>query len=213
MRCDVTSMESPIGRIVVATSDAGVIAVEFSEADDPRDCRFARRFPGARFETSDRGRDVVERLARWFAGDLSALDEVRVAAEGTAFERRVWTELRRLAPGEVVSYGALAARIGRPRAARAVGRANATNPVAIVVPCHRVIGGDGSLTGYAGGLERKRFLLSHEAARGTLSARGAATVRRRVVEGRTPHEVDRRVARSLRRASRDGGGVRGRRAG
>ena len=101
-------------------------------------------------------------MNRYFAGDLEAIDNIPVQTAGTAFQRSVWNELRRIPTGAPVSYGKLAQRIARPKAVRAVGLANGANPIGIVVPCHRVIGSDGSLTGYGGGLERKRWLLEHE---------------------------------------------------
>jgi O-6-methylguanine DNA methyltransferase len=162
MRLEVTRGETPLGPIVVALSDAGVVALEFTESDRPGGWRFARRLLDAEFVKTDAGRPVLDKVRRYFAGELSAVDDVRVAAQGAPFERRVWDELRRIPRGTTTSYGALAAALGRPGAARAVGTANAHNPVAIVVPCHRVIGADGSLTGYAGGLELKRRLLEHE---------------------------------------------------
>src|SRR5208283_2077845 len=97
-----------------------------------------------------------------FAGDLRVLDLLPVETGGTAFQRQVWQSLREIPCGTTVSYGQLAERIGRPSAVRAVGLANGANPVAVVVPCHRVIGSNGSLTGYGGGIERKRWLLNHE---------------------------------------------------
>ncbi|MFZ0660634.1 MAG: methylated-DNA--[protein]-cysteine S-methyltransferase [Candidatus Binataceae bacterium] len=103
-------------------------------------------------------------LEDYFSGDIAAIDKLGVETAGTPFQREVWTALRRIPAGQTTSYGELAAAIGRPRAVRAVGLANGSNPVAIVVPCHRVIGADGSLTGYGGGLERKRWLLAHEGA-------------------------------------------------
>jgi methylated-DNA-[protein]-cysteine S-methyltransferase len=101
-------------------------------------------------------------LQAYFAGDLAAVDDVEVQAGGTAFQQAVWQALRRIPVGSTLSYSSLAAVIGRPRAVRAVGLANGANPIGIVVPCHRVIGADGSLTGYGGGLARKRWLLEHE---------------------------------------------------
>ncbi len=103
-------------------------------------------------------------LAAYFAGDLAAIDRLEVETAGTSFQRRVWAALRTIPPGAPISYAQLAERIDQPRAVRAVGLANGANPVGIVVPCHRVIGSDGSLTGYGGGLERKRWLLAHEGA-------------------------------------------------
>jgi len=162
MRYDVTVLDSPLGQIVVATTGDGVHAIEFTTSDRPDGWRFARRLVDAEFERTDRGRDVAGRLSRYFDGDVDALDDVRVAAAGTAFQRRVWAALRRIPAGETTTYGRLAAELGRAGSARAVGAANGANPVAIVVPCHRVVGADGTLTGSAWGLERKRFLLQHE---------------------------------------------------
>jgi methylated-DNA-[protein]-cysteine S-methyltransferase len=105
---------------------------------------------------------LAEAIARYFAGDLAAIDTLPVQTAGTPFQRDVWRALRKIPCGTTISYATLARRIGRPNAVRAVGLANGSNPVGIVVPCHRVIGSDGSLTGYGGGIERKRWLLRHE---------------------------------------------------
>ena len=107
---------------------------------------------------------LTEAIRRYFAGDLTAIDTLPVQTAGTSFQREVWQALRGIPCGTTVSYATLAGRIGRPNAVRAVGLANGSNPVGIVVPCHRVIGSDGSLTGYGGGIERKRWLLRHEKA-------------------------------------------------
>ena len=101
-------------------------------------------------------------LEAYFAGELTAIEAIRTEARGTEFQRLVWAALREIPAGSTVSYGELAARIGRPAAVRAVGAANGANPIPVVVPCHRVIGADASLTGFGGGLERKRWLLAHE---------------------------------------------------
>lgn len=106
--------------------------------------------------------DVATRLRAYLDGDLRAVDAVAVEAGGTAFQRRVWAALRRIPPGTTASYGDIARAVGSPAAVRAVGLANARNPVGIIVPCHRVIRADGSLCGYAGGLPRKAWLLEHE---------------------------------------------------
>jgi methylated-DNA-[protein]-cysteine S-methyltransferase len=98
----------------------------------------------------------------YLGGDMSALDDLAVDTGGTPFQERVWAELRRIPAGATITYGELARRVGQPTASRAVGHANSLNPVAIVVPCHHVIGADATLTGYAGGLDRKRWLLQHE---------------------------------------------------
>jgi|HubBroStandDraft_2_1064218.scaffolds.fasta_scaffold70637_2 methylated-DNA-[protein]-cysteine S-methyltransferase len=110
-------------------------------------------------KTSSPARQAIE---AYFAGELSALGPLRTQTGGTAFQREVWAALRAIPIGATTSYGQLAATIGRPKAVRAVGLANGSNPIALVVPCHRVIGADASLTGYGGGIERKRWLLEHE---------------------------------------------------
>ncbi len=134
-------------------------------ADDPALRRtLARWYPDAPVETHPDPAGVVSALGRYFGGNLAALDGVAVELNGTPFQRRVWSALRAVRPGRTVSYADLARVIGAPGAVRAVGAANGANPVALVVPCHRVIGSDGSLTGYGGGLERKRWLLRHEGA-------------------------------------------------
>lgn len=115
--------------------------------------------------TIERGRNpggLTEAIDHYFAGHLGAIDVLPVKTAGTPFQEQVWRALREIPCGTTISYAALAARIGRPNAVRAVGLANGSNPVGIVVPCHRVIGSDGSLTGYGGGIERKRWLLRHE---------------------------------------------------
>jgi len=109
-------------------------------------------------------RAIVRALDAYFAGDLAAIDAIPVATGGTPFQRAVWAELRTIPVGTTTTYGALANRLGHPTAFRAVGAANGANPVPIVVPCHRVIGANGALTGYGGGEFRKRWLLDHEGA-------------------------------------------------
>jgi methylated-DNA-[protein]-cysteine S-methyltransferase len=102
------------------------------------------------------------RIRAYLAGDLGCINSIPVNTGGTAFQQQVWSALRAIPPGTVLSYGELAVRLGKPAAYRAVGMTNALNPIAIVVPCHRLVGANGALTGYAGGLERKRWLLEHE---------------------------------------------------
>lgn len=106
--------------------------------------------------------DLSDKFRAWFAGDLNILNTLPTATMGTPFQREVWQALRSIPCGQVLSYGQLAAQLGRPKASRAVGAANGANPISIVVPCHRVIGRDGSMTGYAGGVARKEWLLRHE---------------------------------------------------
>jgi methylated-DNA-[protein]-cysteine S-methyltransferase len=125
---------------------------------------------------------VASQLAAYFAGQLRDFD-VPLAPEGTEFQKKVWRELCRIPFGETISYSELARRIGQPTASRAVGLANGRNPIAIIVPCHRVIGADGSLTGYGGGIDRKKWLLGHEAMTGLQAvSRNLFTRGRRTVE-------------------------------
>jgi methylated-DNA-[protein]-cysteine S-methyltransferase len=146
-----TLLPSPLGPVLLTGGDDGLTRV-LLDGPDPA--------PGwvrddARFT------EAARQLGEYFAGARTAFD-LPLRAAGTAFEQRVWDELRRIPYGETTSYGELARRLNHPGAARAVGRANGRNPLAIVVPCHRVIGASGALTGYAGGLERKRELLALE---------------------------------------------------
>ncbi len=156
---------SPLGTLLVVCDDAGRLrALDFHDYE-PRMQRLLHMHYGERgFElTTGRAPAVVaDALAAFFAGALHAIESIEVRTGGTAFQRRVWGALRQIPAGVTHSYGELARAIGKPSAARAVGLANGANPVVIVVPCHRVIGADGSLTGFGGGIERKRWLLEHE---------------------------------------------------
>ena len=163
MRLDLAKLRSPIGTIVLAVRGGALCALEFAERWPHRRACLARRFGEVEFVPADDPARVTTALAAYFAGDLRALEGLAVDPGGTPFQRAVWDALGRIPPGETVSYRTLARAIGRPAAVRAVGAANGANPVGLVVPCHRVIGADGSLTGYAGGLHRKRWLLAHEA--------------------------------------------------
>jgi methylated-DNA-[protein]-cysteine S-methyltransferase len=168
-------VKSPIGEILVACNGDALCALEFADAEKRMRAWLRRRFGDFEaVEAADPG-GVCKRLGAYLLGDLNALDDIVVDDGGTAFQRKVWKGLRRIAAGKIVSYQALAQRLGMPNSVRAVARANALNPISIVVPCHRVIGSDGSLTGYGGGLQRKRWLLEHE---GAVLPSGAAKVSR-----------------------------------
>ena len=164
MTLEIAEFHSPIGTIVLAVRDGTLTALVFAEGWPDRRARLVKRFGDVDLRGAADPAGVSGRLAAYFAGDLGALDAIPVDPGGTPFQRRVWAALRTIPAGETVSYQTLARRIGAPTAVRAVGAANRTNPVGIVVPCHRVIGADGSLTGYAGGIECKRWLLTHERA-------------------------------------------------
>jgi methylated-DNA-[protein]-cysteine S-methyltransferase len=155
---------SPVGEVlVVVDADSAVRALDFHDFEE-RMLRLLRRHYGEVALTPGRAPEAVRKaVVSYFGGDLSAFDRVEVRTGGTAFQRSVWKALRDIPAGETRSYGQLAAAIGAPTVVRAVGLANGANPVGVIVPCHRVIGSSGKLTGYAGGLERKRWLLAHEA--------------------------------------------------
>jgi methylated-DNA-[protein]-cysteine S-methyltransferase len=154
---------TPIGMALVVTDEAGTLrAFNWTDYEDHMSAWIARRYPAAhRREGKGPLRPAFD---AYFAGETEALGPIAWEGAGTPFQRQVWTALCTIPAGQTLSYGGLAERIGRPTAVRAVGLANGSNPVALVVPCHRVIGTDGSLTGYGGGLHRKRWLLQHEGA-------------------------------------------------
>ena len=161
----VDRLETPIGEMLIFVDDEGNLRATFwTEKDRALEPFLARHYTPARveFEYVPGPLGPTIALARYFDGDLRAIDEVPVKTAGTEFQRTIWRALRQIPFGTTISYGELARRIGRPDAVRAVGLANGANPIGVVVPCHRVIGADGSLTGYGGGVDRKRWLLDHE---------------------------------------------------
>ena len=160
----VRTIDSPVGRLTLAAQEDSLVALCFEGLWEKRERALTKMHAGCRFVDAEDPAGVVPLLARYFGGDLGALAGVRVQGFGTAFEQHVWDELRRIPAGSTRSYAQIATAIGSPSAVRAVGAANGANPVGIVVPCHRVIGADGSLTGFAGGLPAKRWLLQHEGA-------------------------------------------------
>jgi methylated-DNA-[protein]-cysteine S-methyltransferase len=156
---------SPIGIMLVVVDEESHLRVLDWEDFEPRMRRMLRLCHGASVRlVPGRAREVRERLGSYFSGDLRAIDAIPVRTGGTPFQRKVWTALREIPSGATLTYGELARKIRRPTAIRAVGHANGANPVSVVVPCHRLIGADGSLTGYGGGLNRKEWLLAHEGA-------------------------------------------------
>ncbi len=160
---------SPIGTVLLMTDDDGRVRVLDFEDYEERMARLLRRHYGqGGWTVREAAAPTPARraLEAYFGGDALAIDTLQTATGGTDFQRQVWAALRAIPAGETVSYGALAARIGRPKAVRAAGLANGANPIGVIVPCHRVIGADGSLTGYGGGLPRKLWLLRHEGALG-----------------------------------------------
>lgn len=152
-----TLIPSPLGDLLAVRNDGGLCGLYLPTGKRPMAVRPEWQRDDAAFD------DVREQLGQYFAGTRTQFD-LPLNAVGSAFQRRVWAALTEIPYGETASYGQTAAAIGTPDAARAVGLANGQNPISIIVPCHRVIGANGSLTGYGGGLDAKRWLLSHEAA-------------------------------------------------
>jgi methylated-DNA-[protein]-cysteine S-methyltransferase len=162
---------TPIGEAVLVWDAAARLrAFDWSDHEPRMRVLLARHYGAVRPTEAAVPAALAAALDAYFAGDLRALDDLACETAGTPFQRKVWAALRDIPAGRTESYGQLAARIGHPTAVRAVGLANGSNPISIVVPCHRVIGADGSLTGYGGGLDRKRWLLAHEGAAVRLAA-------------------------------------------
>ncbi len=157
-----TSIDSPIGELLLLGDGRALYGLYMQDGRKP-----VRIAPSWQPSTAPAA-DVQAQLSEYFAGERVTFD-VPLVMRGAPFERRVWDALREVPYGETVSYGEIARRVGQPSAARAVGLANGRNPIAVIVPCHRVIGADGTLTGYGGGLERKRLLLELESGQSRLS--------------------------------------------
>lgn len=158
-------LPSPLGDLLVVTAADGTVhALDFADCAARLHQLFARHHPGAALAAGAAPAALKAALTAYFAGSTGALADIRVARIGSDFQQRAWAALRATPAGETRSYARQAAAIGQPTAMRAVGLANGANPIGIIVPCHRVIGAGGALTGYAGGVERKAWLLRHEGA-------------------------------------------------
>ncbi len=155
-------VSSPLGEILLVVDGVELVALDYAGYEGRMLKLLTRRYGAFELEPASDPHGYSSRVQAYLAGDMAALESIPVSTGGTPFQQQVWRALREIPAGCVVSYGELAARLGRPSAARAVGMTNSLNPVAIVVPCHRVVGANHSLTGYAGGLERKAWLLQHE---------------------------------------------------
>lgn len=162
-------MNTEIGTLLLVCDDAGTLrALDFTDYEARMRALLQRHYGTVTLTDGDAPVTVRSALSAYFAGHTDVLDGVSVATAGTDFQRSVWAALRRIPAGQTRSYGELATMLGKPGASRAVGLANGSNPIAIVVPCHRVIGANGTLTGYAGGVDRKRWLLAHEGVAGLI---------------------------------------------
>jgi methylated-DNA-[protein]-cysteine S-methyltransferase len=158
-------MHSPIGTLLIVVDGEQLCSLDYEEYEQRTRTLLQRRYGSFTLVPATNLHGISDQLKAYFVGDYSALDTIPISIGGTAFQQQVWLALRAIPVGATLSYGELAAKLGRPKAYRAVGATNALNPIAIVLPCHRVVGSDASLTGYAGGLERKQWLLEHEGAR------------------------------------------------
>ena len=153
----------PLGTVTLITDDAGNLrALDFDDYDERMRRLLRLHYGDVSISMGTAPEAIRAALTAYFDGDFRATDAIPCATAGSAFQRAVWAMLREIPPSTTWSYGELARRLGKPNASRAVGLANGANPIGIVVPCHRVIGANGALTGYGGGLHRKRWLLEHE---------------------------------------------------
>jgi methylated-DNA-[protein]-cysteine S-methyltransferase len=158
-------LPTPIGTALLVSDAEGVLRALDWEEYQPRMKELLRLQYGAVVLQDARApKEIRAALSAYFKGDLAALRTIKWRVAGTPFQRKVWNALPKIRPGTTMSYGALAAKLNSPNAMRAVGHANGSNPISVVVPCHRLIGANGSLVKYGGGLERKRWLLQHEGA-------------------------------------------------
>lgn len=164
MKTPAAEIETPLGKLRIVVVNGKVCAAEWTDCWDRVAPSLERRFGGLEPVRSKETMQPSRALGAYFHGELDAVDALAVDTGGTPFQRSVWRELRKIEAGATVSYGELAHAIGRPGACRAVGSANGSNPVAVILPCHRVIRTDGGLGGYGGGLPRKEWLLRHEGA-------------------------------------------------
>ena len=165
---DYEQVSSPVGEIMFVSNGEGICALDFGGFEHRMESLLARRFGSFELRRGSDPYGLAPSLRDYFKGKLDAFKSTPICTNGTAFQEQVWAALRTIPAGETRTYGQLANLLGRPHAARAVGHANSLNPVAIIVPCHRVIGSSSALTGYAGGLERKQWLLQHESSAAVL---------------------------------------------
>ncbi|WP_425065330.1 methylated-DNA--[protein]-cysteine S-methyltransferase [Reyranella sp.] len=163
----VDRLATPVGELVIVADGEGRLrAIDWTDHEARMRLLLDRYYGKGRYALSA-ARDpggLTKAMGSYFRGDIAVIDTLPIETTGTPFQRNVWQALRKISRGTTISYAELAARIGKPRAIRAAGLANGQNPIGIVVPCHRVIGSNGTLTGYGGGLPRKKWLLEHEGA-------------------------------------------------
>jgi methylated-DNA-[protein]-cysteine S-methyltransferase len=165
MHCFLTDrIQTPIGDMILVARDGALLLLEFEDATGRVEREMKLRFKTHELQKAENPFGLSQIMQDYFIGDINAINTILTDGGGTQFEKQVWAELRKIPTGRTVSYGSIARKLGDINLSRAVGTANGRNPIAIVVPCHRVIGADGSMTGYGGGLARKEWLLRHEGA-------------------------------------------------
>lgn len=161
-KLDFDRVPSAIGDILVVSDGTALVALDYAGYEARMNALLTKRYRQFRLVERADPLGAASRVRAYLAGDFAAFDGLPVATGGTDFQEQCWRALRAIPVGTVTTYGALAVQLGRPKASRAVGYANSLNPVAIILACHRVVGQNRDLTGYAGGLDRKRWLLAHE---------------------------------------------------
>lgn len=180
-------MPTPLGELLIATDEQGLLrALDWHDHEARMHELMRRQYPRELPQLRDTAHRsaATQAMQAYFDGDIAVIHRLQVTTGGTAFQRQIWTALRTIPDGQTISYGELARRIGNPAAVRAVGLANGANPISIVLPCHRVIGSNRSLTGYGGGLARKQWLLAHEnALRVDVSSTPSPTAQTRPLPG------------------------------
>jgi methylated-DNA-[protein]-cysteine S-methyltransferase len=165
MHCFLTDrILTPIGDMILVARDGVLLLLEFEDATGRVEREMKLRFKAHELQHTENPFGLSQIMLDYFNGDINAINNILTDGGGTQFEKQVWAELRKIPTGSTVSYGSIARKLGDINMSRAVGTANGRNPIAIVVPCHRVIGADGSMTGYGGGIARKEWLLRHEGA-------------------------------------------------
>jgi methylated-DNA-[protein]-cysteine S-methyltransferase len=172
---DFLRMPSPVGELLIVCTAQAVHFLDYSDYEARMHSLLRARYDSAyTLRDADDPLELRSRLQAYFGGEFQAVDDIPVETGGTPFQQSVWQALRTIPAGHTATYGQQAARIGKPAATRAVGRTNGLNPIAIILPCHRVIGASGALTGYAGGLQRKAWLLQHEGVHGAAQQQALA---------------------------------------
>jgi methylated-DNA-[protein]-cysteine S-methyltransferase len=168
-------LRTPIGIALLVTDADGVLrALDWEDYAARMNELLRRQYGAVTLKSAPTPKPIAAALTGYFSGDLDRLSTIKWRVAGTPFQRKVWTALPAIPPGTILTYGALAARLGSPNGSRAVGHANGANPISVVVPCHRLIGADGSLVKYGGGLKRKQWLLAHEGVTARLRKRSGA---------------------------------------